>query len=198
MPHQDPVSGVPTNGVPASGPPASGPPAGDRQPASAPPAGDGQPVPHQASPAATDQAAANEAAANEAAANEPAANEPAVDASAAGGGGGNAAPAAGAPYAHSPYTFSYPPLSRRLNNTAIASMVVSLASFATCPLLGLLGVYLGTKARNEIKTSGEDGDGMALAGIVAGWVATGFSVAVCVIYAGIFGFALSQLAIERF
>jgi hypothetical protein len=105
----------------------------------------------------------------------------------------SAAPTAGAPFPNQ-FAWSYPPLNRRVNNMALASMIVSLASFVTCPLLGLLGVYLGTRARTEIKARGDDGDGMALAGIVAGWVAAALSVLVVVIYAVAIGFVLSLAA----
>ena len=126
--------------------------------------------------------------------------ETAADALPSGGGSftNPAAPTAGAPFPNRPFAWSYPPLTRRLNNTALAAMIVSLASFLTCPLLGLLGVYLGTRARNEIKERGEDGDGMALAGIVAGWVATGLGVLLIVVYAVFAGFILSVAATNRY
>jgi hypothetical protein len=110
---------------------------------------------------------------------------------------GPTAPTAGAPFPNQPFAWSYPPLTRRLNNMALASMIVSLASFLTCPLLGLLGVYLGTRARNEIKARGDDGDGMALAGIVAGWVATGLSVLLVAFYAIVAGAVVGAVILDR-
>jgi Domain of unknown function (DUF4190) len=104
------------------------------------------------------------------------------------------APTASAPYPNQTYAWSYPPVAGRLNNTALASMIVSLASFVTCPLLGLLGVYLGTRARGEIKARNEEGDGMAIAGIVAGWIATGLTVLLMIVYAMVAGFVLSMAA----
>ena len=68
-------------------------------------------------------------------------------------------------------------------------MIVSLASFVTCPLIGLVGVYLGMRAKKEIQASGDDGDGMATAGVVVGWVSTGVAVATFFIVALLFAFA---------
>ena len=172
MPHLEPVSGVPSGEAPTSGVP------GD---SGVPGLSGGSGLPDGSSTmAATDQAVAADA---------PATEPSATFAS-------SAAPTAGAPFPNTSFAWSYPPLTRRMNNTALASMIVSLASFVTCPLLGLLGVYLGTRARNEIKTRGEDGDGMALAGIIAGWVAAGLSVLLVVFYALIVGVIVSAVAIN--
>jgi len=107
------------------------------------------------------------------------------------------APTAGAPFPNQPFAWSYPPVTRRLNNMALASMIVSLASFVTCPLLGLLGVYLGTRARTEIKARGDDGDGMALAGIVAGWVSAALAVLLAMLYAIIIGAFVGAAVLDR-
>jgi hypothetical protein len=96
----------------------------------------------------------------------------------------NAGPFASAPTASAPFTnvqsdqfvwtSAKPPRqSRHLNNAALASMIVSLASFVTCPLIGLVGVYLGLRAKKEIQETGDDGDGMATAGVVVGFISTG-------------------------
>jgi hypothetical protein len=69
-----------------------------------------------------------------------------------------------------------PPPPRRTNATAIAAMVVSLVSLATCTLLGAVGIYLGHKAQQEIAARGEEGEGMAKAGIIVGWVALGLTL----------------------
>jgi hypothetical protein len=58
------------------------------------------------------------------------------------------------------------------NGLAIAALVCSLAGL----FIGLsapVGAVLGHVARNQIRTSGEQGDGMALAGIIVGWILTG-------------------------
>jgi hypothetical protein len=85
-----------------------------------------------------------------------------------------------------PPPYAYPP-PRRTNSMAIAAMVVSLASLFTCPLVGAVGIYLGNRARAEIRRTGEEGDGMAQAGVIVGWIAIAFSVLYLCFFAGVFG-----------
>ena len=111
-----------------------------------------------------------------------------------------AAPTAGAPFNNpqpDPVVWSEPGAHRRLNNAALAAMIVSLASFVTCPLIGLVGVYLGLRAKREIRANGEDGDGMATAGVVVGWVSTGVAVLVILTWAFIVAFALGAAVAEN-
>jgi hypothetical protein len=54
----------------------------------------------------------------------------------------------------------------------------------------VLGVYLGMKAREEIKARDEDGEGMATAGIIAGWMATGLAVVLLVFVTLLMGIVL--------
>jgi hypothetical protein len=113
-----------------------------------------------------------------------------------------AAPTAGTPFGGAGPALSGPPPRgyaalqphRPLNNAAVASMIVSLASFVTFPLLGLLGVYLGNKAREEIKARDEDGEGMATAGIVAGWMSTGLFLVTLVFLTLLIGIMLGAAA----
>jgi hypothetical protein len=83
----------------------------------------------------------------------------------------------------------YAPPPRRTNGNAVAAMVVSLASLVTCPLIGAVGIYLGTRAQREIAASGEEGEGMAKAGVIVGWVAIGLSVLMVCFVALTFGLA---------
>ena len=93
---------------------------------------------------------------------------------------GYAAAPPGYPY---PVQYAYVP-ARPTNGLAIASLVVSIASFVVCPLFAIVGLVLGYKARTQIRERNEDGDGLALAGIITGWCGVGFSV----LYLGIFAF----------
>ncbi|WP_144121701.1 DUF4190 domain-containing protein [Catellatospora sichuanensis] len=105
---------------------------------------------------------------------------------------GQPVPPAGAPGQPYPYG-AYPPpgygpypyvyLQRRTNGMAIGAMVTALAGaimlcFYGVPalILGPLGAILGHVARRRIRESGEDGDGMALTGIIVGWIATALGV----------------------
>jgi hypothetical protein len=81
----------------------------------------------------------------------------------------------------------YPPR-RPTNGLAIAALIVGAISFVSCPLVGAVAVYLGNRARNEIRVSGEEGDSFALAGVILGWCALGLTVAIVLFAAVYFGF----------
>ena len=80
---------------------------------------------------------------------------------------------------------AYPPSWGRPTNTlAVLSLVLA---FVFPPA----GVVVGIIARRQIRRTGEDGDGLALAGIIVGSVATAF-------YGALFGiwlWALSSLSV---
>jgi|GEM_PF-6620256 len=61
----------------------------------------------------------------------------------------------------------------RTNDKAVASMVLAMVGLIVTPLsliLAPLAAYYGTAARREIAVKGQDGDGLALAGLTIGWV----------------------------
>ncbi len=58
---------------------------------------------------------------------------------------------------------------RPTNGLAIAALVVAF-------VLAPAGIVLGVVARKQIRQTGEEGDGLALAGIVVGAVITGIYV----------------------
>jgi Domain of unknown function (DUF1707)/Domain of unknown function (DUF4190) len=59
--------------------------------------------------------------------------------------------------------------SARTSGLAIASLACGLAQFAFGPLATIPAIVLGHMARSQIKRSGEQGAGLALAGLVLGW-----------------------------
>lgn len=59
------------------------------------------------------------------------------------------------------------------NGMAIASLVCSLAGLFTCGITSIIGAILGHVARRQIRERGEGGDGLALAGIITGWIIFG-------------------------
>jgi hypothetical protein len=74
------------------------------------------------------------------------------------------------------------------NGLSIAAMVVAivgavgLCAYGLGGIIGAVGAILGHVARRQIKRTGENGAGMALAGIIVGWIATAlFVVAVTLI-----------------
>jgi hypothetical protein len=64
------------------------------------------------------------------------------------------------------------PVAAPNNPMAIVSLVLSLVGIA-CGLTAPVGAILGHVARRQIRQRGEGGAGMALAGIIVGWIVTG-------------------------
>ncbi|GIF24333.1 hypothetical protein BJ973_007812 [Actinoplanes tereljensis] len=97
-----------------------------------------------------------------------------------------------APYLPPPVNpYGYPP-PQQTEGLAIASLVVSCAAvlglcfYGFGAILGIVGAILGHVARKRIARDGSGGAGMALAGIIVGWIVTalvGLGVAAIVIYA---------------
>ena len=73
----------------------------------------------------------------------------------------------------------YPP--RPTNQLAIAALVCGCAQLFFSLLTGIPAVILGHIARRQIRETGENGDGMALAGLILGYVGIGLSVIFAVI-----------------
>ena len=60
---------------------------------------------------------------------------------------------------------------RGTNGLAIASLACGISQFMLGPLPTIPAIVLGHMARHQIKRSGEDGAGLALAGLLLGWAA---------------------------
>ncbi|TQK19436.1 uncharacterized protein DUF4190 [Microbacterium sp. SLBN-154] len=76
------------------------------------------------------------------------------------------------PYGNAPYGAYAAP---RTNVLAIVSLISSIASFVVLPFIGsLVGVITGHMALSQIKRTGEQGRGLALAGMIVGYVGLGF------------------------
>ena len=62
---------------------------------------------------------------------------------------------------------------------AIASLILSISAFVALPLVGsIAGVVCGHMARSKLRQSGyaSEGNGLALAGVIIGWVGIAFWV----------------------
>jgi hypothetical protein len=86
-----------------------------------------------------------------------------------------------------PYAYPSPYMpARQHEGLAIASLAVSCAAvFGLCTsgiagVLGIVGAILGHVARSRIKRNGRAGAGLALAGIIVGWVLAVISAAIVV------------------
>jgi hypothetical protein len=96
--------------------------------------------------------------------------------------GGWQDPASGQPtydyQAYQPYQAPMMVPSRRTNGMSIAAMVVAIVGLLSSPCygipgiaIGLVGAILGHVGHRQAKERGEDGGGMAVAGIAIGWIA---------------------------
>lgn len=64
-----------------------------------------------------------------------------------------------------------PSVAGHTNGLAIASLACGLGQFAFGPVATIPAIVLGHLARKQIRRTGEAGGGLALAGLVLGWVA---------------------------
>lgn len=76
------------------------------------------------------------------------------------------------PYPYPQY-HPYPP-ARSTNGMAIASMVLGIVWVYWVG--SILALIFGYVALNEIRRSGQSGEGMAIAGIVLGWIGVGILI----------------------
>jgi hypothetical protein len=70
---------------------------------------------------------------------------------------------------------------RSTNRLAIVSLVLSLAGLVTYGLTSIVGIVLGHLARGQITRTGEQGAGLAVAGIIVGYSLVGLLVIATVI-----------------
>jgi len=73
----------------------------------------------------------------------------------------------------------------KVNALAIASLACGLAQFVFGPLAAIPAIILGHVARSQIKRTGEQGAGLALAGLILGWAVVILAVIVIAIGLGI-------------
>ncbi len=73
----------------------------------------------------------------------------------------------------------------RTNGYAIASLACGLAQFMFGPLPTIPAIVFGHMARGQIRRTGEQGAGLALAGLVLGWATVILAVIAIVIVVGV-------------
>jgi hypothetical protein len=88
------------------------------------------------------------------------------------------------PYGGPPSPYGGYPTAPQTNGLAIASLVVSLGSVLLCCWFpGIVGAIMGHVARKQIRQQpNQTGEGMALAGIIVGWIAFGLAVLGSILY----------------
>jgi len=88
------------------------------------------------------------------------------------------------PYGQSPYgqPGGTPP---RTEPLAITSLILAISGLITCGIGSLVGAILGHMGRKKIQNDpSRTGDGLALAGIIVGWVITGLWALNWIFFAG--------------
>jgi uncharacterized protein DUF4190 len=90
-----------------------------------------------------------------------------------------------------PAVYGYGP---RTNSAAIASLVFGIASWLVCPFIGgVVAVILGHVARGQIRRTGEGGGGLAIAGLILGYLHLAAAVVVTFIWLLLLGGLLATL-----
>lgn len=80
------------------------------------------------------------------------------------------APAYGAPAYGQPAYGGYP-MAPKNNILAVVALISAIASLTLVPFIGsIVAVITGHMSLSQIKFSGEGGRGMALAGVIIGWI----------------------------
>jgi hypothetical protein len=80
---------------------------------------------------------------------------------------------------YQPYQQPYPP-ARPTNGLAVAALVCGAGAFVT-GITFIPAIICGHLARREIRRTGEQGDGMAIAGLVCGYIGGILSIAVILV-----------------
>ena len=85
-------------------------------------------------------------------------------------------------YGQQPGGYGYQP-TPRTNGLAIASLVLGIAQIFLCIIGGILALVFGYISRRQIDESGgtQGGRGMAIAGIILGWIGIGLGIAYIVV-----------------
>jgi hypothetical protein len=76
------------------------------------------------------------------------------------------------------------------NGMAVASLVCGIGQVVGGPIAGIAAIILGHQARRRIRLTGEQGDGLAVTGLILGYIGTVGLVLLVVLGAAIFGVAM--------
>ncbi|MCK2220902.1 DUF4190 domain-containing protein [Actinomadura sp. ATCC 31491] len=85
-------------------------------------------------------------------------------------------------YGYNPYAAPPPP--RPTNGMAVASLVLGIVGMISCGLTSIVGVILGHIALNRIKRSGEEGQGLAVGGLVTSYIMVVVNVLLLIWFGG--------------
>jgi hypothetical protein len=88
-----------------------------------------------------------------------------------------------------------PPMAPRNNGMAITSMVLGIIGVLTCGgvLFSVGAIIFGHVAQSQIRRTGEQGNGMAVAGLVLGYIFALLGLIYWIVVVGIYGAAIWSL-----
>ncbi|MEW9531455.1 DUF4190 domain-containing protein [Microbispora sp. NPDC049125] len=81
--------------------------------------------------------------------------------------------------------YGYPPQAPGTNGMAITSLIMGIVGLVVCGFTAVLGVILGHVAISQIKRTGEQGHGMAVAGLIVSYIAIAAWILLAVVWLGI-------------
>jgi hypothetical protein len=82
------------------------------------------------------------------------------------------------------------------NGLAVASLVFGIISWFMCPLVGgIVAIITGHVARSQIRRTGESGSGMAMAGLVLGYIHIAVTVVTFFIVVAVIGGLAALVAV---
>ena len=81
----------------------------------------------------------------------------------------------------------------KTNTLSIVALIAGIAGLTFVPFLSsIVAVVTGHMARKEIRRTGEQGDGMAVAGLITGYIGIGLAVVVAALLIAFFGVVLAS------
>ena len=86
-----------------------------------------------------------------------------------------------------------PAATRQTNIWAVVSLICGILGLSIVPLLGsIIAIITGHMARSQIRRNGQGGAGLALAGLIIGYVVTALEVAFFLFVIGLIAVSSSQ------
>lgn len=80
----------------------------------------------------------------------------------------------------------------KTNILAIVALVTGIAGLTVIPFVSsIVAVVTGHMARKEVRRTGEQGDGLALAGLITGYIGIGLGVLVAILVIAFFGIVVA-------
>lgn len=86
------------------------------------------------------------------------------------------------------------PAPRHTNGVAVASLITGICAWVVFPfVLGIVAIITGHIARGQIRRSGDDGGGFAIAGLILGYLNVVISVLGLLLFIGFWALLLAAL-----